>query len=279
MAFGRGGRRARYGMSGAKYRKAAPARRKAVGKLVKGTSAAVKTAATVVGIARDVYRLKKIINSEKKHISESLVEPLTISVGQIRTNADAGYFLQDITPSINQGTAASQRTGDSVKLCSLRLRFQLIQMKQLQTASRYKICVWRVKGSPLDITGSPVQVMARLYEPNPMTNCTDYLSNRNPDFFSQFQLLGMKTVKIDIDAFSSQNAQNHGNVIMNLKLNHHVRWDEATQDIANGQIFYSILADTGNVGSTPSSNNAIANTQPDSGAWLNAHSEFYYYDN
>lgn len=247
-----------------------------------GTSALAKVAATTAGLVKSVQFIKSVINSEKKHVESKLWGEEGVALGQVYANSDLGWTLTDITPQISQGVESSRRTGDSVKLCSFRLRLQFLQQKNLQIRQKIRVLFIRVKGSPVDATTptSVPNVMKRIFEPNPVTGLTDYFAVRNPDFYSEFQVIGSKSVYLGSENFSSINAPNQANCIMNVKMNHHVRWDQASEDLANGQYLLLMLADTGNNHPTTGSGIPnIANTQPLTGCLVTGFSQYYYYDN
>lgn len=250
-------------------------------KITHGTSALAKIAATTAGLVKSVQFIKGIINSEKKHVEQKLWSD-GLPIGQILGNTDLGWGLTDITPLINQGVDAASRTGDSVKLSSMRLRMHFIQQKNLQTRAKYRVQIFRVKGSPVDVTtpSSVPIVMSRIYEASPLTGLTDYGAVRNPDFYNEFQLIASKSLFIGPENFSSANAPEQGMLQFNLKLDHHVRWDQVTQELANGQFLIAITADTGNASSTVTSTTPnINNTLTLTGASLTGYLQYYYFDN
>lgn len=260
-------------------------------KYVKATSSKEKTGMSIAKLNKEVGKLKRVINSEKKHIEftlgGNLEEGGPVTVAQTFGIANTGWNLLDVTPSnIPQGVKVNERTGDSVKLASLRMRWNFVQMKQLQTRMRIKLVLLKVKGSPLDVSGgtgssTTQSVMARIFEPNPITGYTDYLSDRNPDFFNEFKVITTKKVTIPIDAFSSQNAPNQADLVCTLRLNHHIRWDQYSEDLANGQYLLAMLADTGNSSQLTAGPSVpgISNPQISSGANGVGYFQYYYYDN
>lgn len=224
-------------------------------------------------IVKDVMMLKSLINVEKKRIDTKICN--VTPFGQCNINADA-YLYGDITPAIVQGLGVAERTGGSVKLTSMSFNFQAISQVNLQTALKFKVWIVRLKDAS---TEALTTIANQLLVPNVFSGRIDYNSERNPDYFNNFQVLACRKYKINADNFATQ-ANRFVDGGINLKLNHHVRWDGNGNVCTQGQIVMFITADTGNMNTgTASTLTNIANPGVSTGAVITVQTKYFYVDN
>lgn len=214
---------------------------------------------TVSKIARNVRYLNKAVQGETKYRDNVSPSDFIPSVSQCYADStgvlDAGWSIIDVTPTPSQGTGDHDRVGNQIKIKSFQFRFQGSQQKALSSRMRLKIQLFRVKGSPVDVSTqvSAQAVMARIYESNPSTQFTDFHSIRNTSFFTEFEPLMTKYVScepdtIRVDATGALFAQ-ICDAQVHKKISRAVRWDTYNPDvISNGQILMVVLASTGNKG-------------------------------
>lgn len=215
--------------------------------------------ATVTKIARNVRYLNRAVRGETKYRDNTAPSDFIPSVSQCYADTagvqDAGWSLIDVTPTPSQGTGDHDRVGNQIRIKSFQFRFQGSQQKALSARMNLKVQLFRVKGSPVDVStqSSASAVMSRLYEVNPASQFTDYHSIRNTSFFPEFELLMSKHITcqpdmIKTDATGGLMAQ-ICDAEVHRKISRAVRWDTYNPDaLSNGQILMVILASTGNKG-------------------------------
>lgn len=190
-------------------------------------------------IAKDVMRLKQLVNIEKKRAE---VNVTSFTVGQINNSTSvSGYYAFGVTPNPAQGLTSSNRIGNSIKLQSMVVQMKFVQQANTVVPIRLKIIFYRQIGNPTATATS----VTNCWEANPFSGVIDYFSNRNPDTFTDLKILRTAYVKVEPDNFSGQ-VQTASRQYL-FKLNHHLRWDN-TGAISDGQIFMLVLADDGDKG-------------------------------
>lgn len=194
----------------------------------------------LANMARDVMRLKQLVNVEKKRAE---VNVTSFTVGQIFNSASvSGYYAIGVTPNPAQGLTSSTRIGNSIKLQSMILQMKLVQQTNTIVPIRLKIIFYKQVANPVATATS----VTNNWEVNPFSGVLDYFSNRNPDNFTDIRVLRTAYVTIQPDNFSGQ-VQTQSRQFL-FKLNHHLRWDNSGS-ISEGQIYMLILADDGDRGS------------------------------
>jgi len=225
-------------------------------------------------MVRDLALVKRSLNVEKKHIQSTITSG--INVGQTNGNSDAGTAMYDITPGITQGVGYSQMTGNSVKLTSMSLKLQIKQQSATQHPMKVKMIIFKVMGQPQ--TPATIQTGNRLLDLNPITSLTDYNSERNVNYFREYRVIKTKTLYLQPDPVSGEIMLQNYSVIM--KMNHHLKWNNNTTTLADGQICVSFTCDSGNNSATTASTNTNIPIQKiNSGATIQFFTKYYYVDN
>lgn len=219
-------------------------------------------------LAQDVLTIKRSLNTEKKYITTGLVP--TVGVGQCNVN-NSGKFYQDITPRPVVGTAFNQRIGKSIKVVAMALEYQLVQQTNTVGPRKYTLYVGQTLGQP---TGS---VTDELMDVNPITGIVDSMSNRDINFFKKYKILKKQNLYLKDDNISGQAQISTGKCIM--KLNHHVQFDDSTTTITDGQLWWFIVGDSGNAGTSDSTLTNVAVTGSLTGASFQSYARFWYVDN
>ena len=225
-------------------------------------------------LVKDVALVKRSLNVEKKHIQSSITS--NINVGQTNGNADAGTALYDITPVITQGVGYSNMTGNSVKLVSMSLKLQIKQMSATQHPMKVKMVIFKVFGTPQ--AANAIQTGNRLFDLNPITSLTDYNSERNVNYFKEYRVIKTKTLYLMPDPVSGEIMLQNYSVAM--KMNHHLKYNQNTTTLTDGQLCVSFTCDSGNNSTSVVSTNAnIPILKINSGATIQFFTKFYYVDN
>jgi len=225
-------------------------------------------------LMRDVALVKRSLNVEKKHIQSIVANSIT--VGQCNGNTDTGYSILDVTPAIVQGVGYSNMTGNSVKLVSVALHGQIRQQSATQHPMRVRVVLYKVVGTPIPVA---TQISGnQLYDVNPLTSLTDYNSTRNTNYFRQFKILKTKTLYIQPDPTSGEMMISNFAIIM--KMSHHLKFNQNSTTLTDGQICCAVYADSGNgSASTASTNTTIPVTKINSGAFFQYYTKYYFVDN
>jgi len=226
------------------------------------------------GIARvvsDVARLKALVNVEKKYIDQGYDNV----VGQCNGNALATTAL-DITPILTQGVGVNQRTGQSIKLTSMTC-YIAVNMQSAQTVPcKIRFEMWKIIGNPQT---SLTNVITECYDANPITTIVDYLSVRDPNFYSDFKRIGSKTITFPGAEYAG-NTLRQKTIRFNIKLNHHVRYNGATTTLTDGQMVLMAFAEAGNVSTTTVSTLPfVYGTGINTGFNYQLSNRYYYVDN
>lgn len=232
---------------------------------------------------KDVAMLKSMVNAEKKRLV--VTQTTFVPVSQVRNNGASeltGSYVQDITPIPAQGSGYNQKTGNSIRLHSMFFTFQV--SGQANTAAGIKL-----KFQWVQVVGYPYTNISDIYgkfiSPNPFVQTTtgdnityDINSARDPDYFKDFKVLRTKIISLAPDQTSGViNLKQFG---MGLKpRNYHVKTNDNTASLSNGQMFMLITADRGNSGGTTSTQNGIAIANAQTGVNILWNANYYYYDN
>jgi len=224
-------------------------------------------------VVKDVAMLKGLINTEKKYLDASYSN----TVGQCLGNSRGDNF-QDITPIPTQNVTYNGRTGQSIKLVSATIQLIINNQATQRVKQKIRFDIYYIKGDPKTITG----MNNELYDPNPLTTIVDYMSNRNPNNFSDFKKICSRVVYYPEEPHSGSGAAARQKTLkINLKLNHHLRFDKNTNTLISGQIYIHAVTETGNcslataVTTLPYIQNTVINT----GFTVNMWTRFYYVDN
>jgi len=222
-------------------------------------------------LVKDVGMLKAMVNTEKKYYEGVYSN----SFGQTLGNA-TGAILLDITPTPTQNVAYNGRTGQSLKLVSAQLNIILNNQINQQCDTRIRFEVYYVKGDPK----TAAVAISELYDANNLTTIIDYQSNRNPNNFSDYRKICTRYIKYPTGQFSSETTRQR-TLKINLKLNHHLRFDKNSVTLVTGQIFILAFAETGNCSPATVTTTVpyVQNNGVSSGFQYNLATRFYYVDN
>lgn len=192
----------------------------------------------VMRIASDAAKLVRLMNVEKKYIDNS--RSVNGDFSQLST-LSAGYFIEEVTPQIQQGVTGSARTGNSVKLVSARLDFQVRGQSSTINELRYKyylIC------KPDALITSFSQVVTECFDVNLFGANYDYHSLRDPEHFKNYKIVAQGSGKLIADSLSGQLGINQAHRY--LKLNHHLKYDSnvSSSPVVN-KFFLVFFADSG----------------------------------
>lgn len=200
-------------------------------------------------IVKDVARLKKLINVEKKYVEVNIGAANPIHVGQYSAIDSGswtyGYKLKDITPAIAQGVTVNQRTGDSVKLTGCNIQLQIFQQPNLTVGNRLYVDIYKVD-VPKGITDTTAK---QIYQNNVFNNLIDAASNRDPDYMGVYKKIASRSYFLPANPGEGTMSVIHRTI--NLKLSQHLHMDGAASSIpVNCQYLMMFRASAGNVGTT-----------------------------
>lgn len=221
-------------------------------------------------IAKDVAMVKRLINVEKKRRGDSW----TGVVGQVN-GTGGGAVMIDITCNVAQGLTASTRTGNSIKMTGLYLQGQFIQQSNANDSNKFSVEIWCHKNK--EVAMSLASTGQEIYNVSPFSGQMDLVSRRNQDFFSDYVCLRKKMVYVKGDTYTS-NVIRNANFNLGMKLNRHIRWDDAG-NLINGQYFLIIRAQNGNASGTTASTANIAHVGINTGYTYGLNLIQYYVDN
>lgn len=229
-------------------------------------------------VARDVAMLKGLINAEKKRLNINNSGSVG-SIGQVSANT-SGHYLQDITPLPAQGSGYNQRTGNSIKWTSSYFDIQIRGQSALSSPVKGRIYFFKVKGTPY---GTVSNVMGQFIAPNTFIGdqtIYDMYSQRQPDYFKNFQPLLTKRFKIPADNITGQAMIT--SLRFGMKVQGHVKWSTDNTTLSEGQVIMLIVVDNGNSSSTTantSTSGGVVNQAISTGLIMNYNIQHYFVDN
>jgi len=243
----------------------------------KGRVSSTRVVKQLPRLMKDVARLKGIINSEKFRIES---QGSGIQLGQLNGNA-SGHYLVDFTPLPSQGDGYNNRQGQSIRWKSSHYSFFFTRQGSNQSACKAEIQIIKVIGEPYT---SPSNILGRFIEPDRwVTGATVYdtASDRKPEYFKQYRVL--RTINVNFPAPQYAAATSNQQKIINFGLrlpNHHVKWNNNTNTLADGQVLCLIRMDTGNCSTvTASTALNVTNAAVGTGLVMAWNKVDYYYDN
>lgn len=210
----------------------------------------------------DIKLLKSLVNVEKKRSDTTVI--IAQPFGRSNLGADGAYHAI-LTPTIPQGPTGTDRNGNSLKLVSGCLDVSIAQ--QVNTLNQIKIKLWVICRRENAGGYSSLSSFNQLLEPNPFTSRRDFYSNRDPEYFSEFQIIKCVTLVLPQDQIST------GQTVIQkkfpMKFNHHLKYNTDGSTVTTKNQFYLIAtASDGEMGS-PSL----------SGAQIQYNMRWYYTDN
>lgn len=206
---------------------------------------------------KEITAIKKMVNAEKK-VKETFLNG--IGVAQLN-NAVDGIYVNTITPTISQGNGFDQRNGRSIKLSGAYLRGKFTAQTNTINKIKFNMMIIRCVGQPQTTT----QIATGMFNADALSGIRDYFAPRNPDAFSDYRVICSRNYVLYPDSISGQTGI--VDYMMPLKLKHHIRYQNNTNTIDEGELFVIIRADSGDSGT------------PLTGAFWQMSIRFTYYDN
>jgi len=239
-------------------------------------------------IAKDLEMVKSRLNAEKKEKRE--VEITSGTVGQVFGDLN-GYWFQDITPILGQGTGADERVGNSLKMTGCNLNFQFMGQTNTLTGRKLKIGLYRVRDPSLGPSDASTDITYDVFDSNPLTGLADYNASRayRNSKNDGIACIREKTVylpKVEIlnrggtDAANQDVEKAYKTLNFPVKLNDLFRYEQDNDNLPNG-FRYVILVrvDCGNSGSSTSNIQNIPVTTGHSGVTFRMGQRWWYVDN
>lgn len=227
-------------------------------------------------IAKDVMHLKSVINSEKKNFTLQVGQD-PVELGQFNGASTAGYYSFDITPIPAQGLTDITRIGDSIKLCSVRLRFQFYSMSATQSPIKLRIIILKVK----DISETSTTSATNYLSDTPWSNASiiDYNSIPDSDFSGSYTKIFDKRFTFPAQLYNTQKMVLNKIFYYNFP-NHHVKYSANSTNPSSGRLCMIVLADNGNCSTTTATTATGAPvTAVNTGLEMNWETYYEFYDN
>lgn len=229
-------------------------------------------ASKIARVASEVAILRRLVNAEKKRYNLGTNNTF---VGQVNGNS-SGCYTFDLTPVPAQGITAETRNGASIKWTSTYLQLQFIHMSATQSTIKGRIYIIR---SSNVINSSTL--LTNFLNPSPFITSTqiyDINSAREQDYFKDYKVLATKNFTVSCDQISGQTVQKI--IKMPLKFGHHVKFNDNSTSITDGQVWMLIVCDSGNIATgTASTVGNISVTAPNTGLNLCWNAVNYFVDN
>lgn len=200
-------------------------------------------------------------------------------MGQCDVNTSGAYIL-DMTPYMVQGTDATTRNGNSIKLCTSMFQFQFVQQANAITDTRIIVDMIHVS---IPMTTFTTASIANIYDAGVFSGVIDYFSPRNQNHYAQYKVVRSFKVHLQGDQISPETTIKSVQIPhkWNRGKGHHIRYQSnsgGVADVANGQIIMVFRADSGNEGSVVSTL-PVAKTGPLTGLSVFWNFKHYFYDN
>jgi hypothetical protein len=215
-------------------------------------------------MARDVMRLKQMINAEKQNVETAVTNEYDLAQYN-GVSTSGSRVLAGIMPPISQGVGEDNRKGDSLKICSWVLKLQVYNNgNDTLSGVNYKFYVVRQPVNPPSTTSD---TMGDFLEPNPFSGVIDYYSNRNYQHYKDFVVMGVIEGKLKANESQDAGQGSKTNVhTLARKQEFHIRYDKGTTDVLNNKIYLIAVASDGD----RSTQNQI---------FFKYSAKFYFYDN
>lgn len=223
-------------------------------------------------IVKDVEMIKSRLNVEKKFVQGDVSNG---SVGQAE-NAFAGHYISTLTPLVPLGTGENERNGGSIKLTGLTIQLQMLAQFNRWSSARLKACIV----SSTD--PSPINVIADLWDPNPLTGFVDYYSNLNYSNQKRAHKIE-RTVYFRLGR--SETLSNSASVKATNALRISHKFDRVTRFEGSSNFpkdmhyFLIIFADSGNKGPITSGNTGVMQPGDNTGIDMQEYFRWWYVDN
>lgn len=216
-------------------------------------------------MARDIVRLKTMLNTEKHMVTTTLTGGY---VGRVTNITGQGYLSRNISPNIAQGVGETNRIGAKIKIVSFQFRCLISQNGNASGPIRWTHYLVRQPVSAHDL-GNDGQ-LNRFIQDDPFFAKKCYFSMRNPDGndFKLFTIISKRSGVVNADSAPGVIQNNVCNIYK--KSQFHVKWSGDETGIGNitQNPIYSIwVADNGDVGT------------PGTGLMIQEMVNWYYVDN
>lgn len=217
-----------------------------------------------------------LLNTEKKRVEANSYGNL---VGQVNYNG-SGHSIVEITPTPSQGTGYGNRMGSSISLRSYHIMIQLQTQDNFLANGNYKFMIVQTRnGDAFDI--SKFLNVNRFIYALSSTAVYDTVSERDPDYFKDYQILRTKVIKFPQDTFNNNKQQRTFSLSLNFGRNgKHIRYDDNTNTPTNTRLYIVAVADTGNCNaSTASTLGGIMVSGAQTACFYNMEHVAYFIDN
>ena len=229
-------------------------------------------------MVKDVMRLKRLMNVEKKYVD---IAEESHQVGQFSaTSVSAytyGYKMHDITPTISQGTTVAERTGNSVKLTGATMRIQVYHTQNQVNINTAFIDIFEVDQAKSINDTTALEI----FDKNPFygTSIIDSASQRNPNYRNVFKKIASRRVNMPSDDLSNDAGLRY--IDIHLKLNKHLKFNGSNSAPVNCQYIAFYRASNGNISPTYSYSGGekFASNTAITGYIANVVTKWWYVDN
>jgi hypothetical protein len=242
---------------------------------INAVGSVANTAMKALSMARTVYG---VVNAEKMWYDISARDQV---LGQFNgTSAGGGYYIADVTPIPAQGDTDTARMGDSIKICSAYIRFQFWDQSATSAPIRIRIQLFETIGQPQTVNST---LADKLLEGDAMLSGAtiyDYNSSRHQDYFKNFKCIKTTLLTHKGDNYLAQTTITEKIIKLRFK-SRHLKFQNNSTTITNGQMFVLITADNGNR-STTTATSGISGapiTAINTGLNFNYAYRWYYFDN
>lgn len=239
-------------------------------------------------IAKDLEMVKNRLNAEKKEKRE--VEITSGLAGQVFNDLN-GYWFQDITPILGQGTGADERVGNSLKMTGCNLNFQFMGQTNTLTGRKLKIGLYRVRNPSLGPSDVSADITQDVFDANPLTGLFDYNAakayrNAKNDGIACIREKTIYLPKVEVlnrggtDTANQDVEKAYKTMNFPVKLNDLIRYEQDNDNLPNGFRYVVLVrADVGNSGTSVSNIQNIPLTTGVSGVSFRMGQRWWYVDN
>lgn len=156
--------------------------------------------ASVVGLAKQVNRIKKQMRKDTEVKYYSPAELSSFNIGQVNGATASGAVAYELDVcNIGAGVNDTERIGTKIKLTGIQLRVQLTQMDSAVMENRVYIDIFRTA----DFGTSLANVPDLLYQPDSISGVVDGNSTRYNNLRKTWQLIASKRVFMPYDTLTN----------------------------------------------------------------------------
>jgi len=232
------------------------------------------TAGRALQVASSVANM---VNAEKKRFELTVVT----TISQFNGATTANYYCADITPYPATGAGVNQRAGSSIKLTSSFFKFKFWSMTSCTSPMKMKYYLLQVLGAPQATATVAVQFL----QPDQLNSATviDYDSPIDPDYYGQYRIIRKGNFYVPAANIASQVVIK--DTTLGIKYNrgkgHHIRFNDNTTTISDGQLVLIVVADSGNAsgGTATTATGNVPVKAINTGMNMSVDYMYYYYDN